>query len=57
LIAYTLEKNNGYKKGLVFALIFTITHILDIIALFFITKVIITFVDPSKYNYYIQVIS
>lgn len=57
LIAYTLEKDNGYKKGLIFALIFTITHILDIIALFFITKVIITFVDPSKYNYYIQVIS
>jgi ABC-type nickel/cobalt efflux system permease component RcnA len=55
LVAYTLEKNHWYKKWMFFALIFTLTHILDILVLFLITKVIITFVDISKFNYYIQV--
>ena len=57
LIAYTLEKENGYKKWLLFSVIFTITHIIDIIILFIITKVIISFVDPWKYIYYVQLVS
>ncbi|MDD3144605.1 MAG: hypothetical protein PHV23_00680 [Candidatus Gracilibacteria bacterium] len=57
LIAYTLEKENGYKKGILFSIIFTITHIIDIIILFIITKVIITFVDLNDYLYYIQFLS
>ncbi len=57
LIAYTLEKNNWYFKGFLFAFIFTITHILDILLLFLVTKILIWFVDISKFNYYIQLIS
>lgn len=57
LISYTIEEDNWYKKGLLFSLIFSITHIVDIVVLFIITKVIIHFVDPSKYSYYIQIIS
>lgn len=57
LIAYTLEKENWYKKGLLFAFIFTITHMIDIVILFFITKIVITFIDPSKYSYYLQIFS
>lgn len=57
LIAYTLEKNNWYKKWLLFAVIFSITHIIDILILFMITKVIIHFVNPWQYLYYVQLIS
>lgn len=57
LIAYTLEKENWYKKWILFSIIFTITHIIDIIILFIITKVIITFVDLNDYLYYIQFLS
>jgi ABC-type nickel/cobalt efflux system permease component RcnA len=57
LVAYTLEKNHWYAKWVFFAFIFTITHILDILILFLITKVIVTFIDISKFNYYIQVVS
>lgn len=57
LIAYTLEKNNWYYKSFLFAIIFTITHILDILLLFLLTKIIVWFVDISKFNYAVQVIS
>ncbi|MDD2907277.1 MAG: hypothetical protein PHH98_01420 [Candidatus Gracilibacteria bacterium] len=57
LIAYTLEKDSGYKKGIFFSLTFTITHIIDIIILFIITKVIISFVDITTYLYDIQLYS
>ena len=57
LIAYTLEKNNWYFKWFLFAIIFTITHILDILLLFLVTKILIWFVDISKFNYYIQLLS
>ena len=57
LVAYTLEKNHWYTKWIFFALIFTITHILDILLLFLITKVLVTFIDISKFNYYIQFVS
>jgi ABC-type nickel/cobalt efflux system permease component RcnA len=57
LVAYTLEKNHWYTKWIFFALIFTLTHILDILILFLITKVLVTFIDISKFNYYIQFIS
>lgn len=57
LVAYTLERNHGYTKWIFFAFIFTITHILDILILFLITKVIVTFIDISKFNYYIQLVS
>ena len=56
LIWYTLEKWNWYIKWLIFALIFTITHILDIIILLLITKLLFNFIDISKYLYYIQII-
>lgn len=57
LIAYTLEKWNGYKKWFLFSGIFTITHILDILFLFLITKIIVSFIDISKFTYYVQLIS
>jgi len=57
LIAFTLDKDNWYKKWLLFAFIFTVTHMIDIILLFFVTKIIITFIDPSKYSYYLQLSS
>lgn len=57
LIAYTLEKENWYKKGFIFALIFSITHIIDIIILFLIVKFIFHFIDVNDYIYYVQLIS
>ena len=57
IVAYTLERNHWYTKWIFFAFIFTLTHILDILLLFLITKVIVTFIDISKFNYYIQFIS
>lgn len=57
LVAYTLERDHWYKKWILFAFIFTLTHIIDILILFIITKVIISFIDVSKFNYYIQVVS
>lgn len=56
LIWYTLEKWNWYIKWSIFALIFTITHILDIIILLLITNLLFNFIDISKYLYYIQII-
>lgn len=57
LVAYTIEKENWYKKGLIYALIFSITHILDILILFWITTLAFQYIDVAKYNYYIQVVS
>lgn len=57
LIAYSLEKNNWFFKSFLFAIIFTITHILDILLLFLFTKILVWFVDISKFNYIIQVVS
>lgn len=57
LIAYTLEKENWYYKWLLFSFVFTITHILDIIILFLITTVLFSYIDQSKYVYYIQLFS
>lgn len=57
LIAYTLEKENSYKKWILFSIIFTITHIIDIIILFIISKIIINLVDPGDYIYFVQLFS
>lgn len=57
LVAYTLQKDTWYKKGLLYSVIFSVTHILDILLLFFITTLIFNYVDVSKYSYYIQVVS
>ncbi len=57
LIAYTLEKDNWYLKWFLFAVIFTITHILDILLLFLVTKILIWFIDITKFNYIVQLIS
>jgi hypothetical protein len=54
LVAYTLEKDNGYKKGIIYAGIFTLTHILDIVILFLGVKWLSGMIDIGPYNYYIQ---
>lgn len=57
LIAYTLEKENSYKKWILFSIIFTITHIIDIIILFIISKIIINIIEPNDYIYFVQLFS
>lgn len=57
LVAYTIEKENWYKKWLLYALIFSITHILDVLILFLITTFAFQYIDVAKYNYYIKIIS
>ena len=54
LVAYTIEKENWYKKWFIYALVFSISHILDILLLFLITTIAFQFIDISKFNYYIQ---
>lgn len=55
LAAYTLEKQNGYRKGIAYAAIFTITHIIDIVILFLLVKWLSGYVDIWAYNFYIQI--
>lgn len=57
LISYILDKNKSFFDGLLYAMIFTVTHLLDIIVLFLLTKVIFNFYDVSNYMLYIQRIS
>lgn len=53
LISYTLEKKNGYAKWFLFAAVFTITHILDIILLVFVARML-SWVVQSHYTTVIQ---
>ena len=57
LISYILDKNKNFFDGLLYAAIFTITHVLDIVVLFLVTKVIFNFYDVSNYMLYIQRVS
>jgi ABC-type nickel/cobalt efflux system permease component RcnA len=57
LVAYTIDKENWYKKWIVYAFIFSISHILDILILFWITTLAFKYIDVNKYNYYIQLVS
>lgn len=54
LISYILDKNKSFFDGFLYATIFTLTHLLDIIVLFLITKVLFNFYDVSNYMLYIQ---
>lgn len=54
LISYILDKNKNFFDGLLYTIIFTITHLIDIVILFLITKVIFNFYDISNYMLYIQ---
>lgn len=57
LVAYTLQEDSWYKKWLLYSLIFSVTHIVDILILFWITTLVFHYVDVSKYSYYIQATS
>lgn len=57
LISYILDKNKSFFDGLLYITIFTITHLIDIIILFLVTKVFFTFYDISNYMLYIQRVS
>ncbi len=54
LISYVLDKNKSFFDGFLYIIIFTITHLIDIVLLFVITKVIFSFYDISNYMLYIQ---
>jgi len=56
LISYTLEKQNGYLKWFLFAWVFTLTHIIDIILLLIVARSLWG-VLQSNYTYMIQVSS
>lgn len=57
LISYILDKNKDFFDGLLYITIFTVTHLIDIILLFLLTKVFLNFYDISSYMLYIQRIS
>lgn len=57
LISYILDKNKSFFDGLLYITIFTVTHLIDIVVLFLITKVFFNFYDISNYMLYIQRIS
>lgn len=57
LISYVLDKNKSFFDGFLYIIIFTITHLIDIVLLFLITKVVFSFYDISNYMLYIQRIS
>lgn len=54
LISYIVDKNKSFLDWLVFALIFSITHIIDIIIVFIIAKFVLSYYDISNYIVYIQ---
>ncbi len=54
---YFLDKNKNFLDWLLYITIFTITHLIDIVLLFLVTKVFISFYDISNYMLYIQRIS
>lgn len=57
LISYILDKNKNFFDGFLYIIIFTITHLLDIVLLFLVTKIVFNFYDISNYMLYIQRIS
>lgn len=57
LVSYIVDKNKSFFDWLMFVTIFSITHLLDIILLFVVTKVIFWIYDISNYMLYIQRIS
>ena len=54
LISYIVDKNKSFLDWLIFALIFSITHIIDIIIVFIIAKFVFSYYDISNYIVYIQ---
>ena len=54
LISYVLDKNKSFWDWFLYIIIFTLTHLIDIVLLFVITKVIFSFYDISNYMLYIQ---
>lgn len=54
LISYVLDKNKNFLDWFLYIIIFTLTHLIDIVLLFLITKVIFSFYDISNYMLYIQ---
>lgn len=54
MISYILDKNKKFIDALFFALIFSITHIIDIIIVFVIAKFVLSYYDISNYIVYIH---
>jgi len=54
LISYAIDKDNWFIKWIWFALVFTITHLIDIVILFLVAKFVFQFYDISNYMIYIQ---
>ncbi len=57
LASYVLDKDKSFLDGFIFAVIFSITHIIDIVIVFIIAKVIFSYFDMWNYIIYIQRVS
>lgn len=57
LVWYVRDKNKNLLDATIYALIFTITHLIDIVIIFIIAKVFFSYYDMSNYIVYIQRIS
>ncbi len=57
LVSYIIDKNKSFLDWLVYITIFTITHLIDIVVLFLVTKIFFNFYDISNYMLYIQRVS
>lgn len=57
LIWYVVDKNKSFMDSIIYAIIFTITHLIDIIIIFIIAKVFFSYYDISNYIIYIQRVS
>lgn len=57
LVSYIVDKNKTLFDWLVFIFIFTVTHLIDIILIFLVTKIILWVYDISNYILVIQKIS
>lgn len=57
LISYVLDKKRTFFDGLLYITLFTVTHLIDIVVLFLLTKVIFTFYDITNYMLSIQRVS
>ena len=54
LISYIIDKKHNFFEWFIYIIIFSVTHILDIILLFLFTKILFWIVDISNYMLYIQ---
>lgn len=54
LVSYIIDKNKTFWDGMIFIIIFSVTHLIDIVLLFLIVRFFFSLTNASNYMLYIQ---